>query len=79
MCSSGELDEQSYVTRCPALKQNKFSQFNYNSLFSENLHILKNAIRKYEAAWNEICVLRSLKEKENKSEVKVLPYRYPQI
>ena len=57
------------MTRCSALKQNKFSHFNYNSLFSENLHVLKNAITEYEAAWNEICDLRSLKEKEKKCEV----------
>ena len=62
LCSNGDLDDQSHVIQCSALVKNQNTQFDYNTLFSENLVILKKAITEYEAAWNEMCVLRSSKE-----------------
>ena len=62
LCSSGKLDDQSHVPICSALQNNQNIQFDYSNLFSINVSILKKAITEYEAAWNEICVLRSKKE-----------------
>ena len=62
LCSSGKLDDQSHVPICSALQNNQNIQFDYSNLFSTNISILKKAITEYEAAWNEICALRSKKE-----------------
>ena len=62
LCSSGKLDDQTHVPMCPALQSNQNIQFDYSKLFSTNVTILKKAITEYEAAWNEMVVLRSQKE-----------------
>ena len=66
LCSSGQLQDQSHVPHCEALKNNRVIQFDYSKLFSTNITILKKAITEYEAAWNEMSNLKSKKEAEEK-------------
>ena len=64
ICTDGKLDDQSHVPVCSGLVKNQNIQFEYSNLFSKNNTTLKKAITEYEAAWNEMCALRSQKRKQ---------------
>ena len=50
LCFKDDLDDQSHVILCSAVKNNQDLQFNYSNLFSKDINILKKAITEFDEA-----------------------------